>query len=35
MAEARLVQLGTLADFRASPESPYVERFLARHLDAG
>lgn len=34
MHEGRLVQVGTEADFRERPASRYVERFLARHLDA-
>jgi osmoprotectant transport system ATP-binding protein len=34
MDGGRLLQLGTLEDFRAAPRTKYVERFLAKHLHA-
>ena len=35
MHEGRLVQVGTLADFRDRPADDYVGRFLERHMHAG
>lgn len=34
MADGKLLQIGTLDDFRDAPANRYVERFLERHLDA-
>jgi len=34
VADGKVVQLGTLEDFRHSPRTDYVERFLEKHLHA-
>ena len=34
MSGGRIVQIGTLSDFRTNPVSDYVRRFMERHFDA-